>query len=80
MIRVTTQAVTSMAIAIVTTVATTAFTSYLLERPWCVQIRADNNQRIIYGAHNCAAVKGHIHQKQTVRYQISVDKASTYWR
>lgn len=83
MIKVTAQAATSVVIALVTTVTTTAFTSYLLERPWCIQVKADNHQQVIYGARNCAGAAEYIHQKQTAQYQLSVESVEEdfrYWR
>ncbi|GEM_PF-6780832 len=77
--RVTAQAVTSITIALVTTTVTTAFTSYLLERPWCIQIGANNHQRIIYGAYNCANSEGYTHQKKLAQHQTS-DQDSSHWR
>ncbi|NET50567.1 MAG: hypothetical protein F6K09_18110, partial [Merismopedia sp. SIO2A8] len=36
-------------IAALTTIIATSLTSYLLARPWCIQIDSDENQRIVYG-------------------------------
>ena len=40
-------------IALITTVLTTSFTHYLLQRPWCIQINADRSQQIVYGPTGC---------------------------
>lgn len=40
-------------IAALTTVIATSFTSYLLARPWCIQMEQDDGQRILYGQTNC---------------------------
>ncbi|MGF1497689.1 MAG: hypothetical protein ACFB8W_12825 [Elainellaceae cyanobacterium] len=42
-----------LAIATVTTIFTTMATSYLLNRPWCMQPRADGEYAIAYGDHQC---------------------------
>ncbi len=41
-------------IAVSTTLATTAFTWYLLNRPWCIQLDSDTDQRILYGSNHCS--------------------------
>jgi len=42
-------------IAVITTLAATSYTSYLLTRPWCMVINSDHTHQIIYGQSNCAA-------------------------
>ena len=40
-------------IAALTTVIATSFTSYLLARPWCIQMEQGEGQRILYGQTYC---------------------------
>ena len=40
-------------IAALTTIIATSFTSYLLARPWCIQVEPGDEQRILYGQTNC---------------------------
>ncbi|MEB3356165.1 MAG: hypothetical protein VKK04_05525 [Synechococcales bacterium] len=46
-----------VAIAAVTTIFTTVTTSYLLNRPWCMQPQADGGYAIAYGANQCESLE-----------------------
>jgi len=62
------QTVISISIAVLTTVITTAFTRYLLARPWCIQIESEKHQRIVYGSNNCSPGDVyHPHRRHTAR-------------
>lgn len=50
----TCQFVIPATIAAMTTIVATTFTSYLLARPWCIEIAPDASQRIVYGQTNCS--------------------------
>jgi len=53
-----------IAIALATTAFTTSFTHYLLQRPWCVQINADQSQQIVYGYVGCDSLNVVTHLRQ----------------
>jgi hypothetical protein len=44
----------STLIAVLTTITTTAFTNYLLARPWCIRLDPDRAHRIMYGSDKCS--------------------------
>ena len=64
---ITLQAAVAVVIAVLTTIGTTAFTRYLLARPWCIQIESDVHQRIVYGSNNCSPGDANSHQRHTAR-------------
>lgn len=53
-------------IAACTTIIATSFTSYLLARPWCIQMEPNDRQRILYGQTNCIDQNSAWYQKPTV--------------
>ncbi len=63
----TLQTAIPVVIAVLTTIATNAFTSYLLARPWCIQIESDVHQRILYGSDKCASDDLNSHQRFTAQ-------------
>ncbi|MGK7887892.1 MAG: hypothetical protein AB4042_01060 [Leptolyngbyaceae cyanobacterium] len=62
-----------------TTVVATTFTSYLLARPWCIEIAPDASQRIVYGQTNCAGrVKPWQRQSPVQGASANVDSLNNY--
>ncbi|MEB3212138.1 MAG: hypothetical protein VKL39_12320 [Leptolyngbyaceae bacterium] len=64
---ITFQAATSVVIAAFTTVVTTVATSYLLARPWCIQVEPDLHQRIVYGSSKCSPSGPIPHQRYATK-------------
>lgn len=76
---ITLQTATSIVIATLTTVVTTAITSYLLARPWCIQIEPDLDQRIVYGSDKCSTGEPVVHQRHIAKDSTTNDiKYSEY--
>ncbi|NET08740.1 MAG: hypothetical protein F6K16_29400 [Symploca sp. SIO2B6] len=66
-------------IAALTTIIATSLTSYLLARPWCIQIDSDENQRIVYGQTNCVNQLADWRQRPTVHgASVKVDTIKSY--
>ena len=66
-------------IAALTTIIATSFTSYLLARPWCIQMDSDDGQRILYGQTNCVDRNSAWHQRPTVHgASINVEPVNHY--
>lgn len=48
------QVIVLTVLAVITTVATTSLTYYLLSRPWCIEFEMNGSHTILYGAANCS--------------------------
>lgn len=69
------QTTVSILIAVLTTVITTAFTRYLLGRPWCIQLESAIGQRvldhrILYGSNRCAPGSGDSPQRLAAQEKV----------
>jgi len=75
---ITFQAAASIVIATLTTVITTAVTSYLLARPWCIQLESDLHQRIVYGSSNCAPSDSFLQKRHVAKEGSDSDSYLDY--